>query len=95
MPLAQVALPLQVAVHLQTPHLQVPLPPQVAADTPAVGGFTAAGGFSPANTRAAGGSITAGGCRPPAYAAKILQLNTAQSTWQGQLIATANTHISS
>ena len=53
------------------------------ANTPTVGGFTAAGGFSPANTPAVGGSITAGGCRPPAYAAKILQFNTAQSTWQG------------
>ena len=61
----------------------VALPPQVAVDTHTVGGFTTAGGFSPANTPAAGGSIAAGGCKPPAYTAKILQLNTAQSTWQG------------
>ena len=67
----------------RTPQPQVALPMQVAADAPAVGSFTAVGGFSPANTPAVGGSITAGGCRPPAYAAKILQFNTAQSTWQG------------
>ena len=79
----------------RTPQPQVALPLQVAADTSTVGGFTAAGGFSPVNTPAAGASIAAGDCRPPAYAAKILQLNTAQSTWPGQLIATANTHTSS
>ena len=72
----------------------VALPPQVAADTHTVSGFATAGGFSPANTPAAGASIAAGGCRSPAHAAKILQLNTAQSAWQGQLIATASSQTS-